>query len=376
MNVLILTPDRVGSTLLQRIITVYMQLHTYDRPVINLHELTNGLIKYYNPLFNREVVGRVNRANGYFQSLPDIVEMLTTCDHYKTSRLAHYHIKNRQDSMAHQLEFYQYLNENFFIISARRENLLEHALSWGIYTHTKTLNAYSHIEKINIFYDLYKNKITISPETLVKYLDQYKQYLSWVDNHFTVSQYFNYEKDLPRIEQYVLDLPIFGSQPKISWKDAFGIDFSDWNQCHYLLSDISGIGPQLENSNSTKALTYNNPIDDIAQHSLTVPDSKHSGVVLSAADQQFLLSHGKNYKTAHNAIDQLVRDRILVSHVPIKLQTFLEKKLLIKNFNQCIDVYNEWARLNNMGKIYTDEQLAVSISKELTNWHQQLTLTQ
>ena len=48
MNVLILTPDRVGSTLLQRVLTIYMLRKEFDRPVINLHELTNGLIKYYN----------------------------------------------------------------------------------------------------------------------------------------------------------------------------------------------------------------------------------------------------------------------------------------------------------------------------------------
>ena len=42
MNVLILTPDRVGSTLLQRLITVYANLNENQQPLtINLHELTN-----------------------------------------------------------------------------------------------------------------------------------------------------------------------------------------------------------------------------------------------------------------------------------------------------------------------------------------------
>lgn len=58
MNVLVLTPDAVGSTLLQRLITVYMQFHEYDKPVINLHELTNGIINYYNQDFNRELLGK------------------------------------------------------------------------------------------------------------------------------------------------------------------------------------------------------------------------------------------------------------------------------------------------------------------------------
>ena len=62
MNVLILTPDAVGSTLLQRLITIYMQFHQYDQPVINLHELTNGLVKYYNPTFDQDVLGKKNES--------------------------------------------------------------------------------------------------------------------------------------------------------------------------------------------------------------------------------------------------------------------------------------------------------------------------
>ena len=93
MNVLILTPDRVGSTLLQRLITVYMQSHRYDRPVINLHELTNGLIKYYSPVFNCEVLGKSNdRPWGYYQSLDEITQLLHTTDHYKTSKIGRAHV--------------------------------------------------------------------------------------------------------------------------------------------------------------------------------------------------------------------------------------------------------------------------------------------
>ena len=47
MNVLILTPDRVGSTLLQRLITIYATINENHNPLtINLHELTNGLVTY------------------------------------------------------------------------------------------------------------------------------------------------------------------------------------------------------------------------------------------------------------------------------------------------------------------------------------------
>jgi hypothetical protein len=160
MNVLILTPDRVGSTLLQRLLTVYMLRREFGRPVINLHELTNGLIKYYNDLMNQEVLGKPNSSGwGYFQSLPDIIDMLSSVDHYKTSRLAHYHLINRNDSLDDQLKFYEYLNTNFYIISCRRDNLFEHGLSWAIQAHSKKLNVYSPQEKINDFQKVRVKKI-------------------------------------------------------------------------------------------------------------------------------------------------------------------------------------------------------------------------
>jgi len=74
---LILTPDAVGSTLLQRMLTIYMQFHKFDRPTINLHELTNGLAKYYSPEFNQELVGKKTLASwGYHQTLQQVVELL------------------------------------------------------------------------------------------------------------------------------------------------------------------------------------------------------------------------------------------------------------------------------------------------------------
>ena len=107
MNVLILTPDAVGSTLLQRMLTIYMQLHDFARPVINLHELTNGLAKYYSPEFNREIVSKKSIEKwGYYQTLEQVVELLSSVDHYKTSRLAHYHIKQRGDAIDQQIPFY------------------------------------------------------------------------------------------------------------------------------------------------------------------------------------------------------------------------------------------------------------------------------
>jgi len=368
MNVLILTPDRVGSTLLQRLITVYMQAHTYDRPVINLHELTNGMIKYYSPVFNREVLGKPNgRPWGYYQTLAEITDLLHSTDHYKTSRLAHYHIRNRQDTMAQQVPFYQYLNDNFFIISAQRENLLEHALSWCINAYSKKLNVYSVQEKIDTFADIYANKITVAKPILIKFLKQYAEYLKWVDDHFSVASVFQYEQDMPRMEQYILDLPMFNNQPRRSWRDIFQIEFSDWNRCHYLVSDISGLSQQLLGHQTHPALEF-----EAKSHAYELKNIESKNLLmpsLSAVDQQFLLEHAKEYVNTRNAIEELRQNKILVTGIPMKLQTLLEKKLLINNFDQAVEWYNEWVSINQVGTPYTEQQLDQSMLDEIAQWH-------
>ena len=132
-------------------------------------------------------------------------------------------------------KFYEYLNENFFIISCRRENLFEHALSWCIVAFTKQLNLYNHEEKIKIFHELYKKKITIDQEIFKNYLDKYLLYLKWVSDHFIVNSVFNYEKHLKDLEGYVNGLDIFpDTQEKTTWKESLGISWNDWNKCHYL----------------------------------------------------------------------------------------------------------------------------------------------
>lgn len=376
MNVLILTPDRVGSTLLQRLVTIYMNFHEFSRPVINLHELTNGLMRYYSPTFNCEVLGKpTDRPWGYYQSLSEITDLLHSTDHFKTSRLAHYHILRRGDSMADQVPFYQYLNDNFFIVCARRQNLLEHALSWCIYTHSKKLNVYNHQEKIDTFAAIYQNRITVDIHSVIKYLEDYKRYLSWVDNHFSVASYFDYEKHLPNIEQYIMGLDIFGSQPKKNWSDTFGIEFSDWNRCHYLASDLSGIGAQLPSPASVPRIEFDHTdqLDSVELAPVTTKTAIVSS--LSDSDRQFLSQHVPGYVKTYQAIDQLVENKVLVTGVPIKLQTMMEKKLLIKNFDQCVSVYNQWAQHNELGQIYSEQHIQQQAQLELSQWHAQPRLT-
>jgi hypothetical protein len=372
----------------------------FGRPVINLHELTNGLEKYFNTLLNQEVLGKPKGTNwGYYQSLEEIESLLKSVDHFKTSRLAMYHIVNRADSIADQIKFYQYLNENFFIISCRRENLFEHALSWAINGHSKHLNVYSAEQKINVFGNLYKNGITVSKETIFNYLDKYKSYITWSDTYFNVQSYFNYDTDVHQVEKYILNLDFMSDSSNNTWKDMFGQNFDDWNACHRLLPNIvlenrlegptvnitreliaNHQNPQLhwENIKGNEwpasyydhALNKTNNLPTEIKNEISMRHSTSKNVTVTDSEYKFLEKNLPVYQETNMQINNLVKDGFMVTGVPIKLQSLREKKHIVKNFNECVIWHNEWVDANNFGKHYNDKELAEISARE----EEQLTL--
>lgn len=399
MNVLILTPDAVGSTLLQRLITIYMQFYKFDRPVINLHELTNGLEVYFSSDFNCPIVSKRRVQNwGYYQSLEDIVKLLASTDHYKTSRLAQYHIRRRQDPMHQQIPFYRYLDENFFVIACRRRNVFEHALSMSINTITKRLNFHTHQEKIGAFINLYADPVDIDQAVLLSQLDAYKQYLDWSQNHFNIGSYFDYDICVNDIENYILNLPIFKNRgPRVTWQDKFGISLDDWNRCHWIPSDIGILNQddikhiQAYQSNEKPLSVYQrlapahwpeaNTVE--ALEALPEPIRNQFQMILekntsikelpiNQMTQQmvsFMHYHQEAYNHAQQAMERMQQLDILLSPPPIKKQTLQDKIRMINNYQQCLDTYNRWAQDHSaVASIMSDEQINDQIHQEDVFW--------
>lgn len=397
MNVLILTPDAVGSTLLQRMLTIYMQFHAFGRPVINLHELTNGLARYYSPEFNQELVSKhALKEWGYHQSLAQVTEMLSSVDHYKTSRLAHYHLVRRGDSVAEQIPFYNYLNENFFVIACRRKNVFEHAISMTLSTVTKKLNVYDVYEKIDTFYDMYKSGINLDTAVFERQLTAYKNYITWSEQYFDIGAYFNYEKDIPRLEQYILNLPVFAAQAnRVTWDQNFGHSFNEWNQMHYIRSDPGALLCLPTQAAEKLMLNMSDPVADYQQHSLpempavqsandlaALPEDvvniwargviSRTGVIsfLGAENQQKLAPYQSGFALAKTTIDQMVQLGIMVSGPPIKKQTMHDKHRIIKNFDQLTEVYNRWIDQNpGIGEPVDHSTLQTQMSEESDFWY-------
>ena len=349
---------------------------------INLHELSNGIIKYYNPTLNQEVLGKPSGTDwGYFQKLPEVVDLLKSTDHYWTSRLAHYHLVRRKDDLNDQLKFYEFLNKNCFVISCRRENILEHAMSWCINSHSKVLNVYTPKDKVEHFYDLYKNGITITKESLLGHLVKYKEYIEWCDTYFNVQSYFNYDTDIQDIENYILNLNFMQAGINNKWSDMFNQSFDDWNACHRLLSNLP-LNPAIPKDNEftyylnypsqakwdfSKGTDWPDSNIEFEKSTSVIPDIKteildlfkYTSVSVTTDQYNFLQQQYPAYKNTIEQIDTMVANGFMVTSVPIKLQSLREKKEIIKNFDEAINWYNEWVNLNQFGQPYTADELTL-----------------
>ena len=164
MDYLILTPDGVGSTYLQRALTVY--LNSSGLSYYNTHELLNGIeLDENNNLYKR--------MQGYNQSIKTIVSLLEKNQAALVSRLAEYHVharskgetpktpagvKNRSHS-ADILErntqesytpLYEMCKQTFDRILYCTRDSFEYSLSWGIRNYTGKYNVYSISERLDV----------------------------------------------------------------------------------------------------------------------------------------------------------------------------------------------------------------------------------
>jgi hypothetical protein len=86
--------------------------------------------------------------------------------------------------------------------------------------------------------------------------------------------------------------------------------------------------------------------------------------------QNFIKRHGANYAKTQQSIERMQELGILVTTIPIKKQTLIEKKHMIKNFDQLLDVYNFWVSKNpSIGDAISKESLPLLIEQEKKTWN-------
>jgi hypothetical protein len=293
MNTIILTPDGVGSTILQRLLT--MTLYLEKIKVVNTHELTNGLY------LKKGILAKDFNLK-YSQKLEEIIELIKQSDKDTQiiSRLAKYHLDARQDSIQSQKTFFKFLNSFYEKkIMCIRNNIFEYALSWGIRERSGVLNVYNRKDKRSVM------KVSeIDEDYFLKKCNEYVNYVYWIQDNFTTVEQVSYEDMITNPDSTIEKI--------IGYKDTFSKNFGT------KLSLILKMEYEFFNS----LITENNK-----EFSYTKEEKK--ALIL--------------YK---NLAEMLIDKKIIIGH-PIKNTTLKDKKKQIKNFDRCLDKFYSFAKNHN-----------------------------
>ena len=287
MDFIILTPDGVGSTILQRLITLTYYLENV--PVRNTHELTNGIELDSNNVLKKNFELR------YSQTLPQIIQTLknsnNTCKYI--SRVAKYHLDNRGDAIVEQKKFYEFLNNNFkYKIKCVRKNIFEYALSWSIRNESGMLNVFNRDEKMQV-----RKVKQVNEDFFLKKCKEYAEYVKWVDTEFPDTIEVAYEDLVLQSDQILADLT--GYQNTFTKKFGEKLSTLLKNEYEYV----------------------------------------NFGKCKNVTDYKKLY----NYKST---VEKLQEKAVIINH-PIKNTTLTEKKNQIANYDNCVDKFKNFARNYN-----------------------------
>ncbi len=288
MNYLILTPDGVGSTILQRLLT--MCLYLEGQKVTNTHELTNGL-EIKNGLAVK------NGALRYTQSLSQVIDVLqqSSRDTALVSRLAKYHIDARKDATEHQEDFYYFLKKHFNkIVICERNNIFEYAMSWSIRQKSGIFNIYDKYDRNKVL-----QVSEVDESYFIKKCQEYVQYQNWIQTNFPNIQQVSYEDMLTKSDEVIETITGY----KETYIKNFGIPLTAVMEKEYDFLSLS-----------TRKDFSREELRGLAKYRMINKD--------------------------------MIEKRIIMN-VPLKNTTLGDKKKQIKNFDACLDKFYAFAKNHN-----------------------------
>lgn len=292
MSYLILTPDGVGSTILQRVLSIALYLEKVA--VQNTHELTNGLV-LENNIVKKEF------SIEYGQSLDDITNILqkSSPNVKLVSRIAKYHIDNRGDDLNKQKKFYSFLNKFYDKkIMCLRKNVFEYAMSWSIRKKSQIQNVYEKADR-----DKVQQVKQVDEEFFVRKCKEYVNYIEWVENNFPNVLKIYYEDLITDADKILEKITLY----KNTFTKKFSIDLSSILKIEYKY---------------TKPFFLQKNIDKINKDEI-----------------QILV----NYRDLCKELTK----KGLILHVPVKNTVLEDKKNQIENFDQCLNIFYSFAKNYN-----------------------------
>ena len=323
MNFLVLTPDGVGSTYLQRALTVYLNSSGSD--YYNTHELLNGL-----ELTEDNALCKIMMS--YTQSIEEIVELIQKNQVNIISRLAQYHVEHRlagkwvtrkrvideapnpEISERNKLEdysiFYDTCRNSYDKLIYCTRDPFEYALSWCIRSMTGKLNVYSIKERVETHGE--DSSYDIDLDFFLSKLDQYKRYIYWVKDNFPNAVEVQYDDIHQDIDTVLSNI----SGKDYRMFDTWDFSLQDYSTMIYKVSKVYN-----------KNVHYS---DNLLEY------------------QSLLVSQKKLFR----------------SGMPIKMNTLRDKSKSVTNFMSSLDTYNKWATSSNEYPELSEDQILNKIERE------------
>jgi len=309
-NYLILTPDGVGSTYLQRALTMY--LHSAGLDYWNTHELLNGL-----DLLDGNLYKDFNL--GYSQTIPEICELLQSTSNSLVSRIAQYHITRRlKEKKENYQQFYDACNKKFDKIFYCVRDPFEYALSWSIRLNTNILNVYSIKQRISVHGEDIKQ--TLDLEYFNRKLEQYSAYEYWAEDNFNITRAVNYDDNHQDVDSMMKELTGLDD----SVEDRFGISLQDYSTIRYMTS-----------------------------------------MYMQTKDKKYVCN--REQAAGATQLKKFIQSMVpnkLPTEIPVKMNTMQDKQKRVVNFNDAVEVYNKWTSTTNSHMPISQEDIAQRISTE------------
>ena len=308
-NYLILTPDGVGSTYLQRALTVYLNSAYLD--YWNTHELLNGLG------FSKGNLCKEDKQ--YKQAIPEICGLLESTTNNLVSRIAKYHITNRlKDKKEDYQQLYDTCNKKFDKIFYCTRDPFEYALSWSIRQNTHTLNVFSVADRIKVHSNAIKQKLNL--EYFNQKLEQYSGYEYWAEDNFKITRAVNYDDNHSDVDNMMKELT--GLDHNVA--DRFGISLQDYSTVRYLVS-----------------------------------------MYMQTKNKEYLFNKDKAPRAIQ--LKKFIQSMVpikLPNEIPVKMNTMQDKQKRVVNFDDAVEVYNKWTTTTNNYTAISQEDIAQRILTE------------
>jgi hypothetical protein len=298
--ILVVATYSSGSTYFQRAATFWIN-QLIDSSITNPHDLMNGIVNIEGKLYKDWSKKK--------QEYKDITDLLKQ----STSYLARITIDKTLKRKDLPFDFYRHLKETCDVYTSTRDDLFDYGMCTAVRKQTdrpedKQVNNVHSAEDRAMLYG--GKTFTVDPAVIIDQAKKYLQYKNWVATNFPNAKEVSYKE----IEQDIDSLlqRYFPAEQTIEQK--FGISISRLTLYQYLLSKEDPLVSQF----SEKEIIGANIIIEL--------------------------------------MNQMCSENIMIDTIPVKSTTITDKLKLVSNFNECIQVFNDWATVNNYNDQIVSEQ--------------------